>query len=101
MVFSRLLTGQPRSKLSQGIADAIKSLAVQIGAGVHTGECEMMSEKLGGIAVHIGARVAAFAGPDEVLASRTVKDLVAGSGLRFESRGRYVLKGVPGDWVLV
>jgi class 3 adenylate cyclase len=61
----------------------------------------MMREKLGGIAVHIGARVAALAGPDEVLVSRTVKDLVAGSGLRFESRGSYVLKGVPGDGVLV
>jgi class 3 adenylate cyclase len=70
-------------------------------AGVHTGECEVMGEKLGGIAVHIGARVMALAAPDEVLVSATVKDLVAGAGLRFESRGCHVLKGVPGEWSLL
>ena len=61
----------------------------------------MVGEKLGGIAVHIGARVAALAEPGEVLASRTVKDLVAGSGIRFESRGSHVLKGIPGEWELL
>ena len=64
------------------------------------GECEVIGDKLGGIAVHIGARVAAMATPDEVLASSTVKDLVAGSGLRFEDRGTHALKGVPGEWRL-
>jgi class 3 adenylate cyclase len=59
-----------------------------------------MGEKLGGIAVHIGARVASLAAPDEILVSSTVKDLVAGSGLRFESRGVQSLKGVPGEWNL-
>jgi pimeloyl-ACP methyl ester carboxylesterase/class 3 adenylate cyclase len=80
------------------IADAVKSLSIQIRAGVHTGECELMGAKLGGIAVHIGARVAALATPNEILVSGTVKDLVAGSGLRFENRGIHVLKGIPGEW---
>jgi class 3 adenylate cyclase len=67
---------------------------------VHTGECELVEGKVRGIAVHTGARVAALAGPGEVLVSRTVKDLVAGSGLVFEDRGEYELKGVPGVWRL-
>ena len=69
-------------------------------AGVHTGECELHDGKVAGIAVSIGARVAALAGPGEVLVSQTVKDLVAGSGLEFEDRGAHELKGVPGDWRL-
>lgn len=69
-------------------------------AGLHTGECEMLDAKLTGLAVHIGARVAALAKPGEVLVSNTVKDLVAGSGLRFEDRGDQILKGVPGEWRL-
>jgi class 3 adenylate cyclase len=60
-----------------------------------------MGEDLGGIAVHIGARIGALAAADEVLVSGTVKDLVAGSGLRFEARGSHILKGVPGDWPLL
>jgi class 3 adenylate cyclase len=88
-------------RCGRAIADAVKTLGIRVRAGVHTGECEVMGEKLGGIAVHIGARVAAIAGPDEVLASSTVKDLVAGSGLHFESRGVHVLKGVPGEWMLL
>jgi class 3 adenylate cyclase len=60
-----------------------------------------MGDKLGGIAVHIGARIAALAKPDEVLVSRTVRDLVAGSGLQFEDHGIYTLKGVPGEWNLL
>jgi class 3 adenylate cyclase len=67
---------------------------------VHTGECEQVGEKVSGLAVHIGARVAAAAQPGEVLVSSTVRDLVAGSGLEFEERGSQVLKGVPGEWRL-
>ncbi len=80
------------------IADEIKVLGIDIRAGLHTGECEMIGDDVGGIAVHIGARVAALAGAGEVLVSGTVKDLVAGSGLRFASRGTTALKGVPGEW---
>lgn len=82
------------------ISDAVRSLGIQIRAGLHTGECEVMGEKLGGIAVHTGARVAAQAGAGEVLVSSTVKDLVAGSGLAFNDRGLHTLKGVPGEWRL-
>jgi class 3 adenylate cyclase len=80
------------------IRDAVKALGIEIRAGLHTGECEMVGEKIRGVAVHIGARVAALAGPGEILVSRTVRDLVAGSGLAFEDRGTHVLKGVPGEW---
>jgi class 3 adenylate cyclase len=80
------------------IAEEIKPLGIEIRAGLHTGECEMMGDDVGGIAVHIGARVAALAGAGEVLVSSTVKDLVAGSGLRFGTRGSQSLKGIPGEW---
>jgi class 3 adenylate cyclase len=80
------------------IADEIKPLGIEVRAGLHTGECEMIGDDVGGIAVHIGARVAALAGAGEVLVSSTVKDLVAGSGLRFGDRGSQSLKGVPGEW---
>jgi len=69
-------------------------------AGLHTGECEAVEGKVSGIAVHIGARVAAHAAPGEVLVSNTVKDLVAGSGIAFSERGVAELKGVPGEWKL-
>jgi len=69
-------------------------------AGVHTGEIELMGEGVGGIAVHIGARVAALAAPSQVLVSGTVKDLVTGSGIEFEDHGSFPLKGVPGTWQL-
>ena len=69
-------------------------------AGLHTGECEVIGDKLGGIAVNIGARIAARAQPGEILVSSTVKDLVAGSELGFEERGTAELKGVPGTWHL-
>jgi len=82
------------------IADGARAMGLEIRAGLHTGECEVMGDKLGGIAVHIGARVAALAGPGEVLVSSTVKDLVAGSGLSFKDQGTRPLKGVPGDWHL-
>ncbi len=87
-------------RAAAAIVSDVKKLGVDIRAGVHTGECETMGEKLSGIAVHVGARVAALAGPGEVLVSNTVKDLVAGSGLRFRERGAHQLKGVPGEWHL-
>jgi class 3 adenylate cyclase len=80
------------------IADEIRPLGIEVRAGLHTGECEMIGDDVGGIAVHIGARVAAIAGAGEVFVSSTVKDLVAGSGLRFGDRGSHSLKGVPGEW---
>jgi pimeloyl-ACP methyl ester carboxylesterase len=84
------------------IRDAVRRLGIEVRAGVHTGECEIMADgaNVGGIAVHIGARVAEAARPSEVLVSSTVKDLVAGSGLRFESRGIRSLKGIPAKWRL-
>jgi pimeloyl-ACP methyl ester carboxylesterase len=80
------------------VAEAARPLGIELRAGVHTGECERRGNDLGGIAVHTGARVAALAGPSEVLVTRTVKDLVAGSGLRFTDRGEHELKGVPDRW---
>lgn len=82
------------------IAAAVGELGIAVRAGVHTGECEVVGGKVSGVAVHIGARVAAAAAPNEVLVSGTVKDLVAGSGIRFEDRGGHTLKGVPGEWRL-
>ncbi len=87
-------------RCASAIVDSLRAIGVEIRAGVHTGECELVEGKVRGIAVHTGARVAALAGPGEVLVSRTVKDLVAGSGLVFEDRGEYELKGVPGVWRL-
>ncbi len=72
----------------------------EIRAGLHTGEIEPNGEKVAGIAVHIGARVMAHAGPSQVLVSATVKDLTAGAGINYEPHGVYALKGVPGEWVL-
>jgi pimeloyl-ACP methyl ester carboxylesterase/class 3 adenylate cyclase len=82
------------------IVDSVRELGLDVRAGLHTGECELIDGKIGGIAVNIGARVAAQAGPGEVLVSSTVKDLVAGSGLAFADRGAYELKGIPGEWHL-
>src|SRR5262249_33203983 len=82
------------------IRDAVADIGLEIRAGVHTGECELMDGKVTGIAVSIGARVAAEAKAGEVLVSQTVKDLVAGSGLTFADRGAAELKGVPGTWRL-
>jgi class 3 adenylate cyclase len=82
------------------ITDQVRELGLEVRAGLHTGECEVMDGKVGGIAVHIGARVAKEAQPGEVLVSSTVKDLVAGSGLTFRDRGVARLKGVPEEWRL-
>jgi class 3 adenylate cyclase len=87
-------------RCAEAISAGVRSLGIEVRAGLHTGECEMIGDKVGGIAVHIGARVAALARPGEVLVSNTVKDLVAGSGLSFDERGAHVLKGVPGEWRL-
>ena len=82
------------------IAQTVKQLRIDVRASVHTGECELMGDNVGGIAVHIGARIMAQAEPGNVLVSGTVKDLVSGSGIHFEDRGLYQLKGVPGEWRL-
>jgi class 3 adenylate cyclase len=82
------------------IRDSLRSLDLEIRAGLHTGECERVDGKLGGIAIPTGARIASLAEPGEVLVSSTVKDLVAGSGIEFDDRGTEELKGVPGEWRL-
>jgi class 3 adenylate cyclase/alpha-beta hydrolase superfamily lysophospholipase len=87
-------------RCARTIGEAVRTLGLETRAGLHTGECEVVGEKLGGLAVNIGARVAARAQPNEVLVTSTVKDLVAGSGLVFEERGVAELKGVPGEWRL-
>jgi pimeloyl-ACP methyl ester carboxylesterase/class 3 adenylate cyclase len=87
-------------RCADAIAKGVRELGIEIRAGLHTGECEVIEGKVGGIAVHIGARIAKEARPGEVLVSSTVKDLVAGSGLRFRERGSAQLKGVPEQWLL-
>ena len=82
------------------IADSVRNLGIDVRAGLHTGECVLMGDNIGGIAVHTAARIAALAQPAEVLVSHTVKDLVAGSGIRFDTRGTHHLRGVPGEWEL-
>jgi len=85
-------------RTAAAMRDRAKRIGLEVRAGLHTGECEVIGEKLAGIAVHIGARVAALAGPGEILVSQTVKDLVAGSGVTFADRGTHALKGVPDEW---
>jgi pimeloyl-ACP methyl ester carboxylesterase len=87
-------------RCARSIVESVRSLGIEVRAGLHTGECEIVDGKAGGIAVSIGARVMANAGPSEVLVSQTVKDLVAGSGLAFEDAGEHELKGVPDRWRL-
>jgi len=87
-------------RCGRAVVDSVAALGLQVRAGVHTGECEVLGEKLAGLAVHIGARVAARAGPGEVLVSSTVRDLVAGSGIEFADRGVAELKGVDGGRAL-
>ena len=82
------------------LREPLRDIGIEVRAGVHTGECEVSDGKVVGIAVSIGARISSLAGPGEVLVSSTVKDLVAGSGLRFEDRGDHHLKGVPDSWHL-
>jgi class 3 adenylate cyclase/pimeloyl-ACP methyl ester carboxylesterase len=85
-------------RCAAAIQESVSELGLEVRAGVHTGECELLEGKVAGIAVSIGARVAAQAQPGEVLVSSTVKDLVAGSGIGFEDRGAHELKGIPGEW---
>ena len=99
--FLAMFDGPARGvRCARTISREVALLGIQIRAGLHTGEVEMMGEKAGGIAVHIGARVATEAPAGEVLVSSTVKDLVSGSGIQFEDRGVHALKGVPGEWHL-
>jgi serine/threonine protein kinase/class 3 adenylate cyclase len=87
-------------RCARTIIDGVRSMGIEIRAGLHTGECDITDDKLSGITVMIGSRIAALAAPSEVLVSQTVKDLVAGSGLVFEARGEHELKGVPDQWRL-
>ena len=99
--FLAMFDGPQRAiRCAMAIRDAVQALDIQVHAGLHTGECEIRGDDIGGIAVHIGARVSARAGPSEVLVSSTLRDLVIGSGLEFEERGGHQLKGVPGEWRL-
>jgi pimeloyl-ACP methyl ester carboxylesterase len=99
--FLAAFDGRARAvRAAAAIATGVRRLGIEVRVGLHAGECEIMGPKLGGISVHIGARVAALAQAGEVLVSSTVKDLVAGSGIRFTDRGTHVLKGVPGEWRL-
>ncbi len=82
-------------RCAMAIRDAVRSLGIEVRAGLHTGECEVRGDDIGGIAVHIGARVSALAGPNDVLVSSTLRDLVIGSGLAFEDRGAHELKAFP------
>jgi class 3 adenylate cyclase len=99
--FLAMFDGPQRAiRCAMAIRDAVRSLGIEVRAGLHTGECELRGDDIGGIAVHIGARVSALAGPNDVLVSSTLRDLVIGSGLEFEERGAHQLKGVPGEWRL-
>lgn len=99
--FLAMFDGPQRAiRCAMAIRDAVRVLGIEVRAGLHTGECEIRGEDIGGIAVHIGARVSARAGANDVLVSSTVRDLVIGSGLQFKSRGHHELKGVPGEWEL-
>ncbi|CAN5261440.1 hypothetical protein BH09ACT13_BH09ACT13_10790 [soil metagenome] len=88
------------SACAAAIREEMRALGLEIRAGLHTGECERVDGKLGGIAVSIGARVAAGAGPGEILVTGTVKDLVVGGDVEFADRGEHELRGVPGTWRL-
>jgi class 3 adenylate cyclase len=99
--FLAMFDGPQRAiRCAMSIRDAVQALGIEVRAGLHTGECEVRGDDIGGIGVHIGVRVSALAGPNDVLVSSTLRDLVIGSGLEFEERGAHELKGVPGEWRL-
>ena len=99
--FLAMFDGPQRAiRCAMSIRDAVQALGIEVRAGLHTGECEVRGDDIGGIGVHIGARVSALAAPNDVLVSSTLRDLVIGSGLEFEARGAHELKGVPGEWHL-
>ncbi len=87
-------------RCARAIVERVRELQIEVRAGLHTGECELVDGKVAGIAVHTGARIASLAAPGEVLVSSTVKDLVAGSGMAFQDHGLEDLKGIPGKWHL-
>ncbi len=87
-------------RCADAITEATGSLGIELRVGLHTGECEVRGDDLGGLAVHIAARVGSLATPGEIMVSGTVKDLVVGSGIEFDDRGEHELKGVPGTWKL-
>jgi class 3 adenylate cyclase len=91
----------PSRAISSAIAirDGVRQLGLEVRAGLHTGECELLADNdIGGLAVHIGARISSLADPGEVLVSSTVRDLVVGSDQRLADRGEHQLKGIPGSW---
>ena len=88
-------------RCAEAIRAAADALEIEVRAGIHTGECELLGDDIGGLGVHIAARVMAHASAGEILVSSTVRDLVVGSGTGFEDRGMHQLKGVPGDWQLL
>ena len=99
--FLAMFDGPQRAiRCAMSIRDAVQSLGIEVRAGLHTGECEVRGDDIGGIGVHIGARVSALAGANDVLVSSTLRDLVIGSGIEFDDRGTHELKGVPGEWRL-
>ena len=99
--FLAMFDGPQRAiRCAMAIRDGVQALGIEVRAGLHTGECEVRGDDIGGIGVHIGARVSALAGPNDVLVSSTLRDLVIGSGLEFVDRGSHELKGVPGEWRL-
>jgi class 3 adenylate cyclase len=99
--FLAMFDGPQRAiRCAMAIREAVQTLGIEVRAGLHTGECEVRGDDIGGIGVHIGARVSALAGPNDVLVSSTLRDLVIGSGLEFDDRGAHELKGVPGEWRL-
>jgi len=87
-------------RCAEAMREGVAELGIQLRSGIHTGECEAIGEDLGGLAVHIGARVGALAGPGEIIVSSTVKELVVGSDMQFTDRGEHELKGIPGSWHL-
>ncbi len=96
--FLAMFDGPQRAiRCAMAIRDAVQSLGIEVRAGLHTGECEIRGDDIGGIAVHIGARVSALAGPNDVLVSSTLRDLVIGSGLEFEERGAHDSKAFPAN----
>jgi class 3 adenylate cyclase len=100
--FLAMFDGPGRAvRCAQAIGAAARPLGLEVRSGLHTGEVELQGDDIAGIAVHIGARVAALAGPGEVLATSTVRDLTVGSGIDFDERGRQALRGVPGEWTIL
>lgn len=99
-VFARFDRPASAIRCAAAIRDAVHTLGLEVRAGLHTGECEIIGDGIGGLAVHIGARIVAKAGTDEVLVSSTVRELMDGSGINFRARGVHKLKGVPDEWRL-